>query len=128
MEMVAEEGILISDEIRPTVSTELLTFVRNVLAREELTHWPVHIWACRGEGLCDNHICFGLCETERQTRALFLHEAAHALLNPKRSCYAKDWQPDSYWHKAVWQREFKRLCSTYNITLRPIDEVTHYLR
>jgi len=119
--------ISVSVGVRPVISSELLTFVDTVLTCEGLQNWPIHIWACRGEGLCDDTIRFGLCETEQQTKALFLHEVAHALLNPKRSCYAKDWHKDSYWHKDVWQQEFKRLCSTYHIVLRPIDTVTHYL-
>ena len=119
--------IEISDEAKPVVSSELLAFVENVLACEGLTRWPVHIWQCKGEGVCDTTIRFGLCVTERQTKALFLHEVAHALLNPKRSCYAKDWHRDSYWHKAGWRKEFMRLCRTYGVVLRPMDAVTHYL-
>ena len=120
--------VLVSAEVRPVVSAELLTFVEKVLILEELTHWPVHIWACKREGLCDSHICFGPCETEMQTKALFLHEVAHAILNPKRTCNAKDWHPDSYWHKAVWQQEFERLCKAYHIVLQPEDRVKHYLQ
>ena len=120
-------NILVAAEVRPVINSELLTFVDAVLTCEGLQDWPIHIWACKGEGLCDSHICFGLCETERQTKALFLHEVAHAMLNPKRTCNAKDWHPDSYWHKTVWQQEFERLCKAYHIVLQPRDRVTHYL-
>jgi len=105
----------------------LKAFVRNVLTREGLTHWPVHIWSCRGEGICSDTICFGLCTTSQQTRTLFLHEVAHAILNPKRSCYSKDWHKDSYRHKTAWQEEFKRLAKTYHIRLSHSAKATHYL-
>lgn len=112
-EVMAVVDISVSDEVKPDVSTELLAFVKNVVVCEGLKHWPVHIWACKGEGICGDTICFGLCETEQQTKRLFLDEVAHALLNPKRSCYARDWHRDSYWHKDAWQMEFERLCRTY---------------
>lgn len=108
-------------------TTGLQAFVRNVLASEELTHWPVHIWSCRGEGICGDTICFGLCTTARQTKTLFLHEVAHAILNPKRSCYGRDWHKDSYWHKTAWREEFKRLIKTYHVPLQHAEKVTHYL-
>lgn len=117
--------IQVSDGLEDTA--ELQMFVREVLSSEELTHWPVHIWSCRGEGICDDTIRFGLCTTARQTKTLFLHEVAHAILNPKRSCYAKDWHEDSYWHKTAWQEEFKRLAKTYHISLSHSAMVTHYL-
>ena len=108
--------------------TELEAFINDVLSREKLMDWPVRIWECRGEGLCDTTICFGLCTTARRTKALFLHEVAHAILNPERSSRAKDWHPHSYWHKIVWKEEFKRLCKTYHITLRATDRMSHYLQ
>lgn len=117
--------IQVSDGLGDTSGLE--TFVKDVLVREGLTHWPVHIWSCRGEGICGETICFGLCTTAQQTRALFLHEVAHAILNPKRSGYAKDWHKDSYWHKTAWQGEFKRLIKTYHIPLSRAGKVTHYL-
>jgi len=115
--------IQVSEGLEDTAGLQV--FVRDVLASEGLTHWPVHIWSCRGEGLCDDTIRFGLCTTARQTKALFLHEVAHAILNPKRSCYAGDWHEDSYWHKTAWQEEFKRLARTYRIPLSHSAMVTH---
>jgi len=117
--------IQVSDGLEDT--SELEAFVKDVLVREGLTKWDVHIWSCRGEGICGETICFGLCTTAQQTKALFLHEVAHAILNPKCSSYAKDWHEDSYWHKAAWQEEFKRLVKTYHIPLSHSAKVAHYL-
>ncbi len=99
--------VQVSDEIRSMVSPDLLAFVRDVLGSEGLSHWPVHVWPCKSEGVCDDTIRFGLCKTERRTKRLFLHEVAHAIINEK------GWHEDSYWHKDAWQKEFKRLCKTY---------------
>ena len=123
--LVKKYQIKASDGLEDT--TGLQRFVRNVLDNEGLTHWNIHIWSCRGEGICGETICFGLCTTARQTKALFLHEVAHAILNPKQSGYAKDWHKDSYWHKVAWQKEFKRLCKKYHIGLQQADKITHYL-
>ena len=108
-----EVKIKVSPEIKDEVSPQLIKFVESVIKEEQLSSWNVHIWSCRGEGICSDVICFGLCEYEEKTKLLFLHEVAHALLNPKRSHYMKDWHEDSYWHKDGWSKEFDRLCNKY---------------
>lgn len=66
----------ISSEIRGDVSPQLLGFVSEVVERESLGHWRVHIWACRREGLCtEDEIIFGLCLSELRTKLLFLGSA-----------------------------------------------------
>ena len=103
--------IRVSDGV--DASTELLDFVNNVLRKESLTHWPVDIWSCKGEGICGERICFGICDSLLETKGLFLHEVAHAILNPKMSSKMRDWHLDSYWHKTEWVNTFNRLCATY---------------
>jgi len=103
--------IEVSDGIE--VPTELSDFVNIVRAKEHLSHWPVHVWSCVGEGLCDWAIRFGLCKTIMRTKLLFLHEVAHAMLNPKQSSHAEDWHSDSYYHGDAWLKNFGRLCYTY---------------
>lgn len=105
--------IKISPEVKTEVSFSLIEFVKSVIEGERLTDWNVHIWACRGEGLCDDTtIIFGLCETEIKTKLLFLHEVAHALR------IHIDWD-DSYWHREGWDSEYWRLSREYlGITVR----------
>ncbi len=102
---------------------ELLDFINIVLNQEKLNHWPVHIWPCKGEGLRDWAIRFGLCKTMEKTKLLFLHEVAHALLNPKRSPHARDWNPDSYPHRDAWLKEFGHLCYIYLQDSTPYHKV-----
>lgn len=93
---------------RQMVSQKMLGFIGIVMENESLDGWKVEIWGCKGEGECDSDlkvICLGVCLTDIKTKSLFLHEAAHALVNENLGD----------WHNERWLNEYKRLCEMYMV-------------
>ncbi|GAF81621.1 unnamed protein product [marine sediment metagenome] len=86
----------------------LLEFIHAVLEGGNLQAWRVEIWGCRCEGECDyTTIYFGLCSSLEETKDLFLHEAAHAIMETKGKV------PYEEWHGTEWQGIYDRLKERY---------------
>ena len=98
-------SVQVNDNVKDRTPGALVGFVKEVLLKENMAHIPVEIWGDDGEGLFDDSIglMFALCSTIEKTKALFLYELAHAIID-------KTDHEASYWHRQRWYDEYDRLC------------------